>query len=148
MNRHYTTGEYFQSVERLRGVFDRPAITTDVIVGFPGETEEEFETCRQFLMRVNFYEMHIFKYSRRRGTVQRMEKAQSRDFRGRYIGQEVEVLFEESREMAGAPCQVGYTRDYVRVALPGSESMQGRLERVRVRGFLSDEVLLAEALQL
>ena len=84
-----------------------------------------------------------------RGAVlQRMEKAQSRDFRGRYIGQEVEVLFEESREMAGAPCQVGYTRDYVRVALPGSESMQGRLERVRVRGFLSDEVLLAEALQL
>ncbi len=168
MNRHYTTREYFQSVERLREVFDRPAITTDVIVGFPGETEEEFETCRQFLMRVNFYEMHIFKYSRRRGTVadrmpgqltdavktergavlQRMEKAQSRDFRGRYIGQEVEVLFEESREMAGAPCQVGYTRDYVRVALPGSESMQGRLERVRVRGFLSDEVLLAEALQL
>lgn len=168
MNRHYTTGEYFQSVERLRGAFDRPAITTDVIVGFPGETKEEFEICRQFLERVNFYEMHIFKYSRRRGTVadrmpcqltdavktqrsavlQQMEKTQSKAFRGRYIGQEVEVLFEESREMAGVLCQVGYTGDYVRVALPGTKSLQGRLKRVRVRGFLSDEVLLAEALQL
>jgi len=165
MNRHYTTGEYFQSVEHLRRAFDRPAITTDVIVGFPGETEEEFETCRRFLERVRFYEMHIFKYSRRRGTVadrmpdqltdavkasrgallQQLEREQSRAFRGRYIGQEVEVLFEEAREMAGGLYQVGYTRDYVRVALAGTKSLQGRLERVRIRGFLSDEVLLAES---
>lgn len=168
MNRHYTTGEYSQSVEHLREAFDRPAITTDVIVGFPGETEEEFETCRQFLEQVGFYEMHIFKYSRRRGTVadrmpnqltdavktrrgnllQQLERAQSRTFRSRYIGQEVEVLFEESKEMLGDLCQVGYTRDYIRVALPGAESLQGRLKRVRIRGFLTDEVLLAEALQL
>lgn len=168
MNRHYTTGEYFQSVERLRGAFDHPAITTDVIVGFPGETEEEFNICRQFLERVDFYEMHIFKYSRRRGTVadrmpgqltdavktqrsallQQLEKERSKAFRGRYIGQDVEVLFEESRELAGELCRVGYTGDYVRVALPGTSSLQGRLERVKVRGFLTDEVLLAEALQL
>lgn len=168
MNRHYTTGEYFHSVEQLRRAFDHPAITTDVIVGFPGETEEEFDTCRQFLERASFYEMHIFKYSRRRGTVadrmpgqltdavktsrsallQQLEKEQSRAFRSRYIGQDVEVLFEETKEMAGGLCQVGYTRDYVRVALPVTNSLQGRLERVRIRGYLTDEVLLAEALQL
>lgn len=168
MNRHYTTGEYFQSVGQLRRAFDHPAITTDVIVGFPGETEEEFEACRQFLERASFYEMHIFKYSRRRGTVadrmpgqltdavktkrsallQQLEKEQSRAFRSRYIGQDVEVLFEESKEIAGSLCQVGYTRDYVRVALPVTQSLQGRLQRVRIRGYLTDEVLLAEALQL
>ena len=168
MNRHYTTGEYFQSVEHLRRAFDHPAITTDVIVGFPGETEEDFETCRQFLERVGFYEMHIFKYSRRRGTVadrmpdqltdavktrrssllQQLERTQSGAFRSRYIGQEVEVLFEESKELAGELCQVGYTRDYIRVALPGAKPLQGRLGQVRVRGFLTDDVLLAEALQL
>ena len=168
MNRHYTTGEYFQSVGHLRRAFDCPAITTDVIVGFPGETEEEFETCRQFLERINFYEMHIFKYSRRAGTVadrmpdqltaavktrrsallQQLEKEQSRAFRSRYIGRNVEVLFEEFKEIAGDLWQVGYTRDYVRVALPGTKSLQGRLGQVRIRGFLTDEVLLAEALQL
>ena len=168
MNRHYTTGEYFRSVEQLRRAFEHPAITTDVIVRFPGETEEEFEVCRQFLEQVDFYEMHIFKYSRRRGTVadrmpgqlpdavktkrsallQQLEKERSRAFRSRYIGQDVEVLFEESKEMDKGLCQVGYTREYVRVALPMKDSLQGRLERVRISGYLTDEVLLAEALQL
>ncbi len=84
----------------------------------------------------------------RSNLLQQLERAQSRAFRSRYIGQEVEVLFEESKEMAGELCQVGYTRDYIRVALPGEKSLQGRLGLVRVRGFLTDEVLLAEALQL
>ena len=68
MNRHYTTGEYLKGCERLRTVFKNPAITTDVIVGFPGETEEEFEQTKEFLKKVRFYEMHIFKYSPRKGT--------------------------------------------------------------------------------
>lgn len=168
MNRRYTAGEYLYSVELLRRAFDRPAITTDVIVGFPGETEEDFEICRRFLEQVGFYEMHIFKYSRRRGTVadrmpdqltdavktrrsnllQQLERTQSKAFRSRYIGQDVEVLFEETRETAAGPCRVGYTRDYVRVALPGEESLQGRLRRVHIKDFLTDEVLLAEAVQL
>lgn len=122
MNRHYTAGEYLQSVERLRRTFTYPAITTDVIVGFPGETEEDFEVCRRFLEQAGLYEMHIFKYSRRRGTVadrlpdqltdavktrrsallQQLEKEQSRAFRSRYIGREAEVLFEETRNWAAA----------------------------------------------
>ena len=68
MNRHYTTEEYAAGCEILRRYFDNPAITTDVIVGFPGETEEEFEETKAFLERIGFYEMHIFKYSRRAGT--------------------------------------------------------------------------------
>lgn len=168
MNRRYTTGEYLYSVQLLRNAFDRPAITTDVIVGFPGETEEDFETCRRFLERVEFYEMHIFKYSRRRGTaadrmpdqlpdavksrrsavLQQLEIIQSRAFRSKYIGQDVEVLFEEARETETGLCQVGYTRDYIRVALPGEVPLQGSLRRVRVTGFLNDEVLLAEPSQL
>ena len=68
MNRHYTSGEYYNSVEILRRFFDHPAITTDVIVGFPGETEEEFALTKSFLNQVNFYEIHVFKYSRRTGT--------------------------------------------------------------------------------
>ncbi len=168
MNRRYTTGEYLYSVQLLRNAFDRPAITTDVIVGFPGETEEDFETCRRFLEQVEFYEMHIFKYSRRRGTaadrmpdqlpdavksrrsaiLQQLEIIQSRAFRSKYIGQDVEVLFEEARETETGLCQVGYTRDYIRVALPGEVPLQGSLRRVRVTGFLNDEVLLAEPSQL
>lgn len=168
MNRHYTSREYFHSVEILRRFFDHPAITTDVIVGFPGETEEEFEECRRFLEQVSFYEMHIFKYSRRKGTVadrmsgqltdavkthrssllQQLEREQSKNFRSRYIGQDVEVLFEESREMSNGLCWIGHTADYIRVALPGDADLRGRLERVRIRGFLTDEILLADVLQM
>lgn len=168
MNRRYTTGEYLYSVNLLRRAFDRPAITTDVIVGFPGETEEDFEVCRRFLEQVEFYEMHIFKYSRRRGTVadrmpeqltdavksrrsavlQQLERTQSRAFRGKYIGQDVEVLFEEARETEAGLCQVGYTREYIRVALPGETPLQGSLRRVRITGFLDDQVLLADGSQL
>lgn len=168
MNRRYTTGEYLYSVNLLRRAFDRPAITTDVIVGFPGETEEDFEVCRRFLEQVEFYEMHIFKYSRRRGTVadrmpdqltdavksqrsavlQQLERTQSRAFRSKYIGQGVEVLFEEARETEAGICQVGYTREYIRVALPGETPLQGSLRRVRITGFLDDQVLLADGSQL
>ena len=68
MNRHYSTREYLRSLELLRGAFDRPAITTDVIVGFPGESEEEFEQTRSFLEQAHFYETHLFRYSMRAGT--------------------------------------------------------------------------------
>lgn len=168
MNRHYTSGEYYQSMELLRRYFDHPAITTDVIVGFPGETEEEFQECRRFLEKAGFYEMHIFKYSRRKGTaadrmpgqltdavktrrsavLQQLEREQSQVFRSRYIGQEVEVLFEESREMSVGLCGIGHTADYIRVALPGEADLRGRTMKVKIRGFLTDEVMLADALQL
>ena len=121
MNRKYNTEEYYEGCVKLREVFDNPAITTDVIVGFPGETEEDFLETRKFLEKVHFYEMHIFKYSRRKGTVAdkmkeqvadtvksersavllALEKAQSLEYRKMYIGKRLEVLIEELTEIDG-----------------------------------------------
>ena len=167
MNRHYTAGEYFHSVELLRREFDHPAITTDVIVGFPGETEEEFAQTKAFLEQVGFYEMHIFKYSKRAGTraavmpkqvpdpiktlrsneLLALEQKQSRDFRSRYIGNEAEVLLEETKEIDGSSFYVGHTRDYVKVALPVGEGNAvlgtNELVAVKIQDFLTDEILLA-----
>lgn len=166
MNRHYTTGEYSESVKHLRNAFDHPAITTDVIVGFPGETEEEFETSAAFLEEICFYEMHIFKYSKRKGTraaamkdqvpdpektrrsnrLLAMEKAASKAFRARYIGKETAVLFEETKEIAGQICQLGHTVDYVKVALPCKEELTNCIRTVKVTDFLTDEILLSRDL--
>lgn len=163
MNRHYTTGEYYTSVELLRRYFGQPAITTDIIVGFPGETEEEFAQTEAFLEKVCFYEMHIFKYSKREGTTaaampgqvpeqqktQRsnlllaMEKRQSAEFRKKYIGKEAEVLLEEKKDIGGAVYLVGHTMDYVKVAVsaaPGLDTNQ--TVRVPVKGFLTEEILV------
>ena len=115
MNRKYTTREYEASCNILREYFEHPAITTDVIVGFPGESEEEFLQTRKFLERIHFYEMHVFKYSMRRGTKAAEMRGQipepvkagrsedlialgekmSQEFREYYIGSEAEILIEE-----------------------------------------------------
>ncbi|MBO4981321.1 MAG: tRNA (N(6)-L-threonylcarbamoyladenosine(37)-C(2))-methylthiotransferase MtaB [Lachnospiraceae bacterium] len=166
MNRHYTTGEYYHSVELLRAAFDHPAITTDVIVGFPGETEWEYETTKKFLEKVRFYEMHIFKYSKREGTVAagmpdqvadqiktvrsnellKMEKEQSADFRRRLTGHNVEVLVEEDKEIDGVPYFLGHTKDYVKVAVPAGEKQAAfrvnDLITVQIERALTDEILL------
>lgn len=164
MNRHYTVGEYYESVEILRECFDNPAITTDVIVGFPGETDEEFSCTESFLEKVGFYEMHIFKFSRRRGTAAdrmpdqvpdqvktlrssrllELERRQSVEFRRQYIGREAEVLLEERIETAGKDYWVGHTKDYVKVALAAEADRRlggNTIVRVPVSGFLTDEIL-------
>lgn len=166
MNRHYTTGEYYQSVELLRSAFSHPAITTDVIVGFPGETEEEFACTRAFLEKVRFYEMHVFKFSPRAGTraagmpdpvaddvknarsseLLCMVRRQSAEFRRYYIGKEVEVLFEESREIQGRRYRLGHTRDYVKVAVACAEKeaspKAGEIAVVRPEAALEEGILL------
>ncbi len=166
MNRRYTSGEYYQCVELLREAFDHPAITTDVIVGFPGETEEEFKETCAFLKKVRFYEMHIFKYSLRKGTraasmpgqvpdpvkaarsnlLFTLEKEQSRAFRGKYIGKEAEVLFEEEKVLDGRRFQVGHTRDYVAVALNVGENLSNCRKMVKIVGFLTDEIMISQSL--
>lgn len=168
MNRHYTAGEYYDSVNILRTCFSEPAITTDVIVGFPGETEEEFRQTREFLEKVCFYEMHVFKYSRRAGTaaaampgqVPEQVKAtrsrelleltarQSAQFRSRYIGQEAEVLLEEKREIDGRIYLCGHTKDYVKAAVDITETAPSELPPVNtvvnipVKKFLTDEIMV------
>lgn len=168
MNRRYTTGEYYKSVETLRECFTEPAITTDVIVGFPGETEEEFARTRDFLEKVRFYEMHVFKYSRRAGTVAAslpdqvpepvkaarsaellaLRERQSLEFRRRYLGKEAWVLLEEMREIGGRTYCIGHTGDYVKVAvdMTGREGTDAfavnTLVKVPVREFLTEEILM------
>ncbi len=164
MNRHYTTGEYLEGVEQLRRVYGHPAITTDIIVGFPGETEEEFEQTAAFLEKIQLYEMHIFKYSKRKGTkaalmpgqvpgskqtersgrLLALEREQSKAFRSAYIGKEEEVLFEDAKEIGGKRYQIGHAREYVRVAKQTNEDLSNRMLTGRITGFLNDELLLME----
>ena len=162
MNRRYTPEQFYAGVELLRQTFEHPAITTDVIVGFPGETAEEFETTRAFLEKVCFYEMHIFKYSKRKGTraavmenqipepvkTQRsniliaMEEKDTAAFREYYLGKEVEVLFEEKKEIDGQEYWIGHTKEYVKVALPNDgQDYQNCLVKGKIIHALNKEVL-------
>lgn len=164
MNRKYTAEEYAHACSLLRNVFDHPAITTDVIVGFPGETEEEFQITKEFLARIHFYEMHIFKYSKRQGTkaavmpdqVSEQEKTNrsaqlirlgekmSKEFRQHYIGSTQDVLFEEENEIDGRTYFTGYTREYVKVAVESEENLSNCLKCGKITGMLNDEVLLMD----
>ena len=135
MNRRYDTEEFREGVEKIRRYFDKPAITTDVIVGFPGETDEEFAITMKYLEEINFFEMHVFKYSRRKGTIaDRMEnqiadsvksersdalieldEELSRAYRESFAGSAEVVLVEEYVECDGIKYAVGHTKRYVKV---------------------------------
>ena len=161
MNRHYTPEEYLEGVRILRKYFDDPAVTTDVIVGFPGETEEEFEESRAFLAGVDFFEMHIFRYSRRKGTradlmpdqvsapvsekrsaaLLEMEKEMSLKFRRRRLKRDMEVLFEEIEEIDGRSYWVGHTPEYVRAAVRSDEDLRGSIRTVRGIEMLTDDIV-------
>lgn len=164
MNRKYTTKEYERGCELLRKYFVHPAITTDVIVGFPGETEEEFEQTKAYLEHIHFYEMHIFKYSKRKGTraavmpdqIDEQIKAarseelialghdMSKEFRKFYIGKNEEALFEEKAVIGDKEYFVGYTKEYVKVAKKTDENLENQIVSGRISGMLTDEILLFE----
>lgn len=153
MNRHYTSAEYYEKCMILRKYFEHPAITTDVIVGFPGETAEEFETTRQFIDKVNFYETHVFKYSKRSGTIAadmpdqvdeqvksersavllQMNKQKKRAFEEKMIGQEVEVLMEEPVEKDGKIYQTGHTKEYVKIAIESDKSLENQIINIVIQ---------------
>lgn len=162
MNRKYDTAAYLEAVGLLRKYYETPAITTDVIVGFPGETEEEFLETEDFLKKVGFYEMHIFKYSRRQGTpaadmpgqlteaqkakrserLMKLERELSKAFRETFVGKEVPVLFEKRIERADGSWWIGHTPHYVKVAC---KAQADRIVPCRVLSFLEEDVMLAEA---
>lgn len=164
MNRRYTAAEYLHSCEILRQAFDRPAITTDVIVGFPGETEEEFGQTRHFLEKVHFYEMHVFKYSKREGTraavmpdqvpeetknirsaeLLELEKRMSREYREGFFGEEKEVLMEEACELQGVRYMVGHTAEYVKAAVPYEENLRGEMIRGKITHMLNEDTAFLE----
>ena len=168
MNRHYTAEEYAESAKTLRRYFDHPAITTDIIVGFPGETEEEFEETLAFAKRVGFYEAHVFKYSRRSGTVadrmdgqitEAVKNARSKRlialadelshvYRASFLGKQLEFLAEEEAEYDGVRYVTGYTEEYVRVLKQEKEFMantmlKGRAVRLVTVKDLGECMLLA-----
>lgn len=162
MNRRYDTAEYEAGCDLLRKYFEHPAITTDVIVGFPGETENEFAITREYLERIHFYEMHIFKYSKREGTkaavmpdqvpeqiktkrsgiLLESEQKMSKEFRDYYIGKEVTVLLEETFTYQGKTYFVGYTKEYVKVALETKEDMTNQFVKGILREQLTEDVYL------
>lgn len=164
MNRRYTTGEYLKKVEILRRYFDRPAITTDVIVGFPGETEDEFKSTEAFLEKVHFYEMHIFKYSRRQGTraaamedqvsdqvkaersgrLMRLEQRMSQEYRQSFIGENVEVLYEEAKKIGETVYQIGHTVRYIKIGRKAQGDFRNRILSETLVGALQDDIMLVE----
>ena len=152
MNRRYSAEEYFEKCMLLRKYFENPALTTDIIVGFPGETEEEFEESRAFVEKVNFYETHIFKYSKRQGTkaavmpnqVPEPEKTKRSNtllalyernrkaYEEQFSGKETEILVEEQMEKDGKTYWIGHTKEYIRLAILSDENLSGRLLKVTV----------------
>ena len=156
MNRKYTAEEYYEKCELLRKYFDHPALTTDVIVGFPKETEEEFEESRAFVDKVNFYETHVFKYSRREGTKaaamkeqipEQVKAARSKAllelnekkrmaYEERLVGTTQEVLMEEALEINGKIWQVGHTKEYVKIAYETTENLSNQIVNVEIESRL------------
>ena len=175
MNRRYNTEEYKVGCDILRKYFEHPAITTDVIVGFPGETEEEFAATKKYLEDIHFYEMHIFQYSKREGTkaavmpnqipepvkkvrsneLLALEAKMSEEYRSYYVGKEVTALMEEPWEFEGEQYYIGYTKEYVKVALKMSSDVTNQyvnLTNQFVRGkikkcLISDIYLMVESIE-
>lgn len=164
MNRKYSAAEYKTGCDILRKYFKHPAITTDVIVGFPGETEEEFATTKAFLEDIHFYEMHIFKYSKRQGTraavmpnqvpeekknarsaeLIALGEKMSQEFREDYLNREVEVLFEEENVIDGNSYYVGYTKEYVKVAKVSEVPLENQFVKGILTQKLSEEIYLMQ----
>ena len=163
MNRHYTSDEYYEKCQLIRKYIDNPAFTTDVIVGFPGETEEDYISSREFVKKVKFAELHVFKYSKRDGTVaakmpnqidEKIKTLRSEDliktgeeltkeFRQAKIGQDTTVLFEEKILLDNKEYWVGHTVDYIKIAVPEKENLEGQIRKVNVKNFLTNEIMLA-----
>ncbi len=164
MNRRYTAEEYEKACCLLRQTFDRPALTTDVIVGFPGETEEEFDETVKFLRKIHLFETHVFKYSRRKGTraavmdhqIPEQVKTQrsqvllelDREHSAAYIleqkGRQTEILIEEKMILDGKEYQVGHTKEYIRTAVRSDQDLTNKIVTARMEGLLGDRLCLAE----
>ncbi|MGN0335619.1 MAG: tRNA (N(6)-L-threonylcarbamoyladenosine(37)-C(2))-methylthiotransferase MtaB [Lachnospiraceae bacterium] len=167
MNRKYTAEEYYEVCKRLRRHFDNPALTTDVIVGFAGETEAEFAECEAFLEKIHFFETHIFKYSVRKGTraakmenqvpdpvktkrsnvLLKLNEENCRAYLEAHIGQTMEVLMEEEIIADGVRYFCGHTKEYIRLAVKTEKDLANRFVMVEAKGFLKDTVLVGEERQ-
>lgn len=168
MNRRYRSGEYRERCQLLREVYGNPALTTDVIVGFPKESEEEFQKSYDFVDSIHFYETHIFKYSRRQGTkaaamdgqlteakkALRSEKMiamhhrHASDYEKSMLGKNLEVLIEEEYEKDGQTWYLGHSREYIKTAVKKSESYGvNDIVRVKAESFLEEHIMTGEVVE-
>lgn len=164
MNRKYTAEEYYEVCKRLRRYFEDPALTTDVIVGFAGETEEEFRECKEFLEKIEFFETHVFKFSIRKGTraakmdhqvpdqikhtrsneLLQLNEKNSAKYLQAHMGQEMEVLMEEQMILDGVTYFVGHTKEYIKVAVKTEEDLTNQFVNVKTTKILKEMILLGE----
>ena len=163
MNRHYNTKEYVEKCNLIRSIYENPAITTDIIVGFPGESDEDFETTVQFAKDVGFSQIHVFKYSKRSGTVaanmpnQIDEKVKTlrseeliatgnvltQSYRKNLIGKKEELLLEEEKVIKDRQYIVGHTKNYVPVVIEKRDFKPGEIVNVTIKDFINTEIMLA-----
>lgn len=164
MNRKYTAEEYLDRVELIKKYFDLPAFTTDVIVGFPGETAEEFAETREFISKIGFSHIHVFKYSKRAGTKaaempnqipeeiksQRSDELitcseqMSKEYKANFLGRIEKVLFEEEIQVEGRTYQVGHNERYLKLAMESNEDLSNQILSVRINKDLMEEIMLCE----
>ena len=164
MNRHYTSEEYYEKCELLRKYFENPAITTDVIVGFPQENVEEFDITKAFVEKVNFFETHVFKYSKREGTnaakmqgqIEEKEKTRrssllieiskrnKQAYLESFVGKQVEILVEESVELKGEVFETGHTKEYIKALIKGEKSLENTIVKAVVTEIYQDEMVKCE----
>ena len=162
MNRKYSAEEYLEGCRLLSKYFKNPALTTDVIVGFPQESEEEFEQSYKMIESVEFYETHIFKYSRRQGTraaemegqvdeavktershkLIQLGKEKKQKYMESFLGQQVEILFEETAKIQGEEYWIGYTKEYLKVAAKSKENLENRIVLGKVERFIEEGIFI------
>lgn len=168
MNRRYSAEEYYEKCGLLRKYFDHPALTTDVIVGFPGETAAEFEESRAFVEKVDFYETHIFKYSRREGTkaavmedqvpeqikaersavMIEMGHARQSAYEEQFKGKRVEVLIEEKVSLGGEEYWIGHTKEYIKAAVRSEKNLENKLVHCVIGGSKVQGIALAAEMNI
>ncbi|MBH1939765.1 tRNA (N(6)-L-threonylcarbamoyladenosine(37)-C(2))-methylthiotransferase MtaB [Mobilitalea sibirica] len=164
MNRKYTAREYFDKVELLKKFFEQPAFTTDVIVGFPGETHEEFEETLDFVKKIGFSQIHVFKYSKRAGTKAANMSGQiseeikgirsnklitiankmSKEYKSSFMGKIEKILIEEDLMIDGRTYQVGHNERYLKMAINCDENLSNQIVNAKVTSYLKDDILLCE----
>ena len=164
MNRKYSAEDYEEKVQLLRKHFDKPAFTTDVIVGFPGETEEEFEDTMDFVQRICFSNIHVFKYSKREGTkaakmidqvpedikqqrsnaLMAAARQMSQDYKTMFLGRLEEILIEETALIDGKQYQIGHNERYLKLAVLSDDNLTNQIIKGRLEKELTDDILLCD----
>ena len=152
MNRRYSIEEFEKSTKLLREAYENVSLTTDIIVGFPGETDEEFNKTYNFLQKIKFYKMHIFKYSQRKGPraavmpnqidgnikeersrkLIELSNQNEKEYNQQYIGKEVEVLFEDAHIENGKKYRKGHTTNYIIVKVETDENWENKIKTITI----------------